>query len=131
MRTDNLFTEALPPDEGERFDTILHHKNLVVERIVSSAVIASKEYVQTQDEWVLLIQGKAVLQVAGELVSLTSGDYLFLPAGVPHTVEHTSAGAIWLAVHLHPETTETVPPDSKEHRTEYATSNIKICFPKV
>lgn len=103
MRTANLFTDAAPPHNGERFDTILSHRNLVVERIVSSAAITPKEYVQTQDEWVLLVRGEAVLQVAGESVSLKAGDYLFLPAGVPHTVERTSEGAMWLAVHLHPE----------------------------
>jgi cupin 2 domain-containing protein len=59
--------------------------------------------VQAQDEWVLLVQGEAVLRVAGESVSLRLGDYLFLPAGVPHSVERTSPGTIWLAVHLHPE----------------------------
>jgi cupin 2 domain-containing protein len=103
MRTGNLFTDAAPPLEGERFETLLSHKNLVVERIVSSALIASQEYVQAQDEWVLLVQGEAVLQVAGESISLRPGDHLFLPAGVPHRVERTSPGAMWLAVHLHPE----------------------------
>lgn len=102
MQTGNLFSDAAPPQRGERFDTILSHNNLVVERIVSSSTITPHEYVQVQDEWVLLVQGEAVLQVAGKTVSLKSGDYLFLPAGIPHTVEHTSEGAMWLAVHLHP-----------------------------
>jgi len=103
MRAGNLFTDAASPLEGERFDILLRHRNLVVERIVSSASIAAQEYVQTQDEWVVLIQGEAVLEVAGEATSLKSGDYLFLPAGVPHTVLRTSPGALWLAVHLHSE----------------------------
>ena len=102
MQTGNLFTDAAPPHDGERFDTILSHRNLVVERIISSAVIHPCEFVQTQDEWVLLIEGGAVLKVAGETVSLKPGDYLFLPAGVPHTVERTAEGTVWLAVHLHP-----------------------------
>src|SRR5512137_457124 len=102
MQTLNLFSDAVPPQKGERFDTILSHRNLVVERIVSSATITPQEYVQLQDEWVLLVKGEAVLQVAGETVSLKSGDYLFLPAGVPHTVERTAEGTVWLAVHLHP-----------------------------
>ena len=102
MKVGSLFTDALAPLEGERFDTLLRHRNLVVERIVSSAAIAAQEYVQTQDEWVLLVHGEAVIEVAGESVSLKSGDYLFLPAGVPHTVLRTSTGALWLAVHLHP-----------------------------
>ena len=103
MKVGNLFTGAVAPLDGECFDILLSHKNLVVERIVSSAVIAAHEYVQAQDEWVLLVAGEAQLRVAGEPVSLKSGDYLFLPSGVPHTVLRTSPGALWLAVHLHPE----------------------------
>ncbi len=103
MCTDNLFLNAAAPTEGERFDTLLRHKNLVIERIVSSSVITPQEYVQDHDEWVLLIQGEALLQVDGKPVELKAGYHLFLPAGLPHTVERTSAGAMWLAVHLHPE----------------------------
>ena len=104
VQTGNLFVEATPPQEGERFDTLLSCKNLVVERIVSSSTGGtSTDYVQAHDEWVVLIQGEAVLRVAGESVSLKAGDYLFLPSGTPHSVEHTSGGAMWLAVHLHPE----------------------------
>lgn len=103
MRTGNLFSGATPPPEGERFDVLLAHKNLVVERIVSSAGITPQEYIQPQDEWVVLIHGEAVLQIAGEALSLKTGDYVFLPAGVPHKVERTSEGAMWLAVHLHPQ----------------------------
>lgn len=103
MPTPNLFADAVAPPEGERFDTLLSHKNLRIERIVSSAAITPREYVQPQDEWVVLIQGEAELQVAGKPVSLKPGDHLFLPAGVAHTVERTSEGTLWLAVHLHPE----------------------------
>lgn len=101
MKPGNLFVDAWPPVEGERFETLLKHRNLVVERIVSSSAIRPVEYVQTQDEWVLLIEGEAVLEVVGERHELKRGDYLFLPAGVPHTVLSTSQGALWLALHLH------------------------------
>ncbi len=111
MRTHNLFTDAEPPHEGERFDTLLSHKNLMVERIVSSSAITPREYVQPHDEWVVLIKGEAVLQVAGESIALKPGDHLFLPAGVPHTVERTSHGAMWLAVHLHPDLEQPQAPD--------------------
>lgn len=103
MQTGNIYADAAPPDIGERFEALLKHSNLVVERIVSSAAISPQEYVQTQDEWVVLLKGEAVLQVAGENVVLTPGAYLFLPSGTPHTVERTSEGALWLAVHLHHE----------------------------
>lgn len=65
-------------------------------------MITPQEYVQVQNKWVLLVQGDAVLQVAGGAVSLKSGDYLFLSVGVAHTVVHTSEGTMLLAVHLRP-----------------------------
>ena len=99
----NLFDDAHAPAQGERFETLLAHRNLVIERIVSAADIQPTDYVQPQDEWVLLVQGEARLRVNGVLTPLLAGDYLFLPAGTPHTVECVSAGAIWLAVHLYPE----------------------------
>lgn len=102
MHIGNLFTDAAAPVQGERFETLLQHRNLVVERIVSSSRIASVQYVQPQDEWVVLLQGSATLSVAGSQVQLRSGDYLFLAAGVAHTVNQVSDGALWLAVHLHP-----------------------------
>ena len=35
--TGNLFENVVQPPEGERFEALLRHRNLVVERIVSSA----------------------------------------------------------------------------------------------
>lgn len=102
MQKGNFFTDAEAPIHGERFTELLHHNNLVIERIVSSAEITPVEYKQLQDEWVLLVQGSAVLDVAGTEVKLHAGDYIFLPAGVAHIVKKVSQGAVWLAVHLHP-----------------------------
>jgi cupin 2 domain-containing protein len=104
VRAGRLFDDAEVPLQGERFDTLLRHRNLVVERIVSSAAIDSQPYAQAQDEWVLMVRGEATLRVTGEAIFLQSGDYVFLPAGTSHGVERVSAGALWLAVHLYPET---------------------------
>lgn len=103
MCKDNLFVDSSPPLEGERFETLLRHRNLIVERVISSEAISPSEYVQAQDEWVVLLRGEAELRVAGKSITLAPGDYLFLPAGTSHTVERVSAGALWLAVHLHPD----------------------------
>ncbi|HTA65393.1 MAG TPA: cupin domain-containing protein [Xanthomonadaceae bacterium] len=103
MRTGNLYADADPPVDGERFETLLNHRNLVVERIVSSAAIVPTDYVQPQDEWVVLVKGEAILDVDGRSIHLQPGDHLFLPARVPHSLERVSEGAIWLAVHLHPD----------------------------
>ena len=78
MSTNNLFDQATPPATGERFDELLRHKNLVIERIVSSSQITPTAYVQPQDEWVVLTQGEATLVVAGVRQVLKAGDHLFL-----------------------------------------------------
>lgn len=98
----NLYADAAPPVQGERFDVLLSHQGLVIERIVSTSKIASQQYIQQQDEWVVLLKGSATLDVAGQSVSLSDGDHLFLPAHTPHTVLAVTDGAMWLAVHLHP-----------------------------
>lgn len=102
MSIQNIYDNANPPTTGERFDTLLRCRNLVIERIASSSVIPPNRYVQAQDEWVLLLQGTAEIEIDGKTESLRAGDYVFLPANTPHSVKQVSDGAIWLAVHLHP-----------------------------
>ena len=96
----NLFADSAAPAAGERFDVLLKHRNLVVERIVSSANLTPTQYEQSHDEWVVLLRGEAELEVGGATVTLKSGDHLFLPAGTVHSVKRASEGALWLAVHL-------------------------------
>ncbi len=54
---------------GERFEALLSHRSLVIERIISSADITPTDYVQSQDEWVVLFQGEATLEVRARLSS--------------------------------------------------------------
>lgn len=77
----NLFADSEPPATGERFETLLKQRNLVVERILSSGRQEAVDYVQEQDEWVMLVRGEARLNLAGEVIDLVAGDYLFIPPG--------------------------------------------------
>ena len=77
-KADNLFENLPSLSTGEDFSVLLKHKNVVIERIVSSNQPDTKIYNQTQDEWFILLQGKATLKVNDDIVSLRSGDYLFL-----------------------------------------------------
>ena len=99
----NLYELASQPGSGENFTALLHCRNVVIERIVSSAAPEPLIYDQAQDEWVLLLQGQAVLEIAGDEMRLAPGDWLFIPAHTPHRVTATSADpcCIWLAVHVH------------------------------
>jgi cupin 2 domain-containing protein len=99
----NLYLDAAPPERGERFDTLLAHRGLTIERIISTSKIESRLYVQEQDEWVVLLQGEALLDVDGAHLPLKAGDYVFLPSSTPHRVLRVSDGALWLAVHLQAE----------------------------
>ncbi len=54
---------------------------------------------QAWDEWVLVVAGAATLEVSGEQLRLTAGDWVLLPAGTPHRVLTTEHGTHWIAVH--------------------------------
>jgi len=101
----NLFT-ALPGDTGrEAFDDLLNVPGLRIERIVSHGQASPPGfwYEQDEDEWVIVLQGSATLQVEGHdtLVALQPGDHYWIPAGLRHRVDSTAQDCptIWLAVH--------------------------------
>jgi len=99
----NLFDLPDPLPDNEEFTELLRSKHLRIERIVSSGQTtpAGKWYDQDEDEWVALIQGKAVLEYEnGEKLRLSAGDHAVLPAHCRHRVAYTSTNppCIWLAV---------------------------------
>jgi cupin 2 domain-containing protein len=102
----NLFASRPNPRAEEQFDLLLQTGSCRLERIVSMghATPPGEWYDQDEDEWVALVQGRAKLQLAGEvhIRKLSPGDYVWLPAHCRHRVEWTSAQppAIWLALHL-------------------------------
>ena len=95
----NLY-EYLTPESGENFTTLLEHKNIKINRIVSASNVRSTEYIQDEDEWLVLIEGKATLLINKEEKILQKGDTLFIPAKTPHSVLKTEEGTVWLTVHI-------------------------------
>lgn len=100
----NIFN--LPPSLPNReiFESIVKNDSILIERIISTGQITppGEWYDSDKDEWVILLQGEAVLAYAdGSRVELTAGDYLFISAHQKHRVEYTSSNpsCIWLAVH--------------------------------
>lgn len=100
----NLFQLPNTLDEEELFETLLKNKNLTVERIISTGQTSPADfyYDQPQDEWVLVLQGEAILSFEhNESKTLIAGDCLLLPAHQKHRVDYTSSTppCIWLAIH--------------------------------
>lgn len=85
------------------FETLLQCRNVTIERIQSPPGTRTEIFNQPQDEWVSLLQGEAELELAGEVIRLSAGETLFIPAGTPHRVLNTSKRptCIWLAVHIY------------------------------
>lgn len=104
-----LFT-TLPPDLPEElFETLVAAGEVRIERIVSRGHASPRDFWYDQDrhEFVLLVQGRAGIAVAGqpETIVLAPGDYLIIEAHVRHRVEWTDPknDTIWLAVHYSAE----------------------------
>ena len=89
------------PQNGETLTSLLEHKNIKINRIVSSDKIEPIEYLQEEDEWVLLLQGKATLLIKNKEVILSEGDTLFIPAKTPHSVMKTEKNTLWITVHIY------------------------------
>ncbi|MBL3590433.1 MAG: cupin domain-containing protein [gamma proteobacterium endosymbiont of Lamellibrachia anaximandri] len=104
MAATNLYQPANAPAEEESFETLLQCGNVSIEKIQSPPATRTETYDQEQDEWIALLQGQASLQIEDRIVTLQSGDTLFIPAHTPHRVLETSTDptCIWLAVHIHP-----------------------------
>ena len=98
----NIF-DAIPAEmPGELIETIAANKNVRIERIVSHGH-ASEEgfwYDQDEDEFILLLEGEAELELEDDIVHLKKGDYLTIKAHQKHRVNWTTPdqSTIWLAL---------------------------------
>ena len=92
--------EYLTPQNGETFTTLLEHKNIKINRIVSSNNLDETEYIQEEDEWLAVLEGQATLLLNDEKKTLIKGDTLFIPSKTSHRVLSTQSGTVWLTVHI-------------------------------
>ncbi len=106
--TKNIFRNIPNHLADEFFETLLKFENVTIERIVSEGHHNNpgQWYFQKQNEWILLIQGEAMIEIenSADLVALQPGDCYFIPSKTRHRVIRTSEHdkTIWLAIHIYP-----------------------------
>ncbi len=74
--------------------------DVVLEQILSAVADEPVDYDQDHDEWVVLLQGTAELEVNGQTLLLEPGDWVLLPRHTPHRLIRTTQGTNWLAARL-------------------------------
>lgn len=87
------------PERGERALELARGAGFVVEEILSGRLEGPADYLQDHDEWVVVLQGGAVLDAGGTRHELGAGDWMLIPAGVAHRLVSTEPGTRWIAVH--------------------------------
>ncbi|MDH7944528.1 cupin domain-containing protein [Pseudohongiella sp. SYSU M77423] len=103
MLTENLFDAIPESSDAEQFDEILNTPGVRIERIVSQGHTSPAQgwYDQDEHEWVMVLQGGAVLAFENSAdVRLAAGDYINIPAHCRHRVAWTDPDqkTVWLAV---------------------------------
>ena len=107
-RFGSVLADLPRPGAEEAFEPLAGNGAVRIERIVSHLHQSPPGfwYEQTDDEWVMLVQGAASLAFEdGRTVRLAPGDWAWLPAGCRHRVAHTAEETIWVAVHARPADT--------------------------
>ena len=105
MQLQNLLADIPAQLDSERCERLVSQGAVTIKRILSRGQSSpdSGWYDQTEDEWVVVLEGEAILTFAdGRDYHLHAGDHLLIPAHSQHRVAWTPADrtTIWLAVHF-------------------------------
>ena len=108
---ENLFDDLPGSLPEELFTELASGRSTRIVRIVSTghATPEGEWYDQNEDEWVIVLRGKARLKFADDRADLemAPGDHVLLPAHCRHRVDWTTdeEATVWLAVHFDGEET--------------------------
>lgn len=98
--SEKFFDFNLPDLDSENFTTLLEHKNVTISRIISNTLKTEQTFLSNKDEWVIVLQGCAKLEMNGVIHKLTKGSSLFIPANTEHKLLKTKKVVVWLAVYI-------------------------------
>ena len=97
-RRGRLRPPSAAPLRGEEVVALARLGEVRVEQILSGDLGAPVAYSEEDDEWVVLLQGGARLEIGGEVLELGVGDWLVIPARTPHQLLSTDPATSWLAI---------------------------------
>ena len=86
------------PTNGEQLTHLADLEGAVVDQILSGRLDGAVDYRQDEDEWVVVLNGRAILDVEDERLHLGPGDWVMLPARTLHRLVETDPGTSWLTV---------------------------------
>lgn len=85
----------LPGPNGEPFVVVLRHGTLVIEIFAPRGVDTQQPH--TRDEAYVVLRGRGEFVNGDARQQIEPGDFLFVPAGVPHRFENfTDDLAVWV-----------------------------------
>lgn len=98
----NIFDEIIVDKSEEKFFEIFKNETIKVEKIVSNGQKSPENfwYEQEKSEFILLLEGFAILEFENREAELKKGDCLNIKAMEKHRVKFTSLdeSTIWFAV---------------------------------
>ena len=102
MQKYNIFEQIIVDKNEEKFFEILKNETIKIEKIVSNGQTSPENfwYEQEKSEFVLLLEGYAILEFENREVELKKGDCLNIKAMEKHRVKFTSLDepTVWFAV---------------------------------
>ncbi len=100
----NFFHYKIKDKSTENYFNILNNDVIKIERIISFGQQSPPDfwYDQDENEWIMLLKGKATLEFIDKKITLHKGDCLLISAHEKHRVDYTHKykATIWLAVFL-------------------------------
>ena len=102
MEKYNIFEQIIVDKNEEKFFEIFKNETIKIEKIVSNGQTSPENfwYEQEKSEFVLLLEGFAILEFENREVELKKGDCINIKAKQKHRVKFTSLNepTIWFAV---------------------------------
>ncbi|MDR1461333.1 MAG: cupin domain-containing protein, partial [Campylobacteraceae bacterium] len=83
------------PNSDEIFEILHKQKNIEITHIVSSSKLSDILYDQDEDEFVIVLEGEAVLNIEEQRVCLKKGEYIFIKAHEKHRVLNCKDNTHW------------------------------------